>query len=119
MNQASIPELLLLLVLYFLPTIITAAKRRDDWPTPVLVNVFLSWTIIGWFAALYLSLRPSEYERHMAIAAAVADGVAMASTRTEPGWYDDPDAPGQGRWWDGSAWADARLDEYGQPLPPT
>ena len=25
---------------------------------------------------------------------------------TSPGWYDDPNAPGTKRWWDGSQWTD-------------
>jgi hypothetical protein len=29
------------------------------------------------------------------------------------GWYDDPDAPGQQRFWDGSQWTDQR-----RPVPP-
>ncbi|MGH9106009.1 MAG: DUF2510 domain-containing protein, partial [Acidimicrobiales bacterium] len=29
----------------------------------------------------------------------------MARQR-EPGWYSDPGAPGQWRWWDGQAWTE-------------
>lgn len=39
------------------------------------------------------------------------------TTATPPaGWYDDPDATGQLRWWDGSTWTDRRAE---MPPAPT
>ncbi|WP_235933777.1 DUF2510 domain-containing protein [Agromyces humi] len=32
----------------------------------------------------------------------------MTSTTPPAGWYPDPSAPGQTRWWDGTAWAPAQ-----------
>ncbi len=34
----------------------------------------------------------------------------------DPGWYDDPAAPGQLRWWDGTAWTEQT--RQAPPLPP-
>lgn len=34
-----------------------------------------------------------------------------------PGWYEDPQAPGLHRWWNGSEWTDARRSAL--PAPPT
>lgn len=40
------------LVLYFLPTFV-AGRRKHPQGTPIfLVNVFLGWTVLGWFVAL-------------------------------------------------------------------
>lgn len=49
--------ILFLLVLWMLPTIIVFNNKNkvSKWPT-VIVDVFLSWTIIGWFVALAMSL---------------------------------------------------------------
>jgi len=42
--------LLLMTILYFLPSIIAHSKR--DFGGIVLLNIFLGWTVIGWVAAL-------------------------------------------------------------------
>jgi hypothetical protein len=46
------PFWLLGLALYLLPTIIVIARRKKKILGPVLVNVLLGWTFIGWVAAL-------------------------------------------------------------------
>jgi uncharacterized protein YbjQ (UPF0145 family) len=33
------------------------------------------------------------------------------------GWYDDPEHPGQQRWWDGAAWAAPGKSPTGAPVP--
>jgi hypothetical protein len=43
------------LVLYFLPTIIAAA-RRNHVLAIFLIDLFLGWTCVGWIVALILSL---------------------------------------------------------------
>ena len=42
--------LLLLVILYFLPAII--AHDKADFTGILLLNLFLGWTIVGWFIAL-------------------------------------------------------------------
>jgi len=39
-------------LMYFLPTIIAAAKSKRDTLAIFLLNFFLGWTFIGWIAAL-------------------------------------------------------------------
>jgi hypothetical protein len=39
-------------VLYFLPTIIAAIKSKRDTVAILLLNLFLGWSVIGWFVAL-------------------------------------------------------------------
>jgi hypothetical protein len=43
--------LTLFTLLYFLPTIL-AARRGHDVLLPVLLNIFLGWTVLGWIALL-------------------------------------------------------------------
>lgn len=39
-------------VMYFLPTIIAAIKSKRDTVAILLLNLFLGWSVIGWFVAL-------------------------------------------------------------------
>lgn len=48
----TFPFWLLGVVLYFLPTIIVLARRKKNVLGPILVNVLLGWTFIGWIVAL-------------------------------------------------------------------
>jgi peptidoglycan/LPS O-acetylase OafA/YrhL len=40
------------LALYLLPTIIVIARRKKNVLGPILVNVLLGWTFVGWIVAL-------------------------------------------------------------------
>jgi len=51
-----LPFSLVGLALYFLPTIIVLAKRKKNVLGPILVNVLLGWTVIGWIVALIWAL---------------------------------------------------------------
>jgi Superinfection immunity protein/zinc-ribbon domain len=47
------PFFLLIVVLpYFLPTIIAIAKKKRNAGAIALLNIFLGWTIIGWIVAM-------------------------------------------------------------------
>ncbi len=52
----SFPFGLIGLGLYFLPTIIAAARHHNHLLPIVLVNIFAGWTFIGWIVALVWSL---------------------------------------------------------------
>ena len=40
------------MVMYFLPSIIALARSKRDLLAIFLLNLFLGWSIIGWFVAL-------------------------------------------------------------------
>ena len=44
------------LAIYFLPTIIAAARRKYNLLLILLLNIFLGWTLVGWIVALVLAL---------------------------------------------------------------
>jgi hypothetical protein len=48
------------LALYLLPTIIVLARRKKNVLGPILVNVLLGWTFIGWIVALIWALTVDE-----------------------------------------------------------
>lgn len=39
-------------VMYFLPSIIALARNKRDTLAIFLLNLFLGWSVIGWFVAL-------------------------------------------------------------------
>ena len=47
--------------LYFLPAIVAAARRTHNATGILLLNVFLGWTVIGWFVALILAMCSAPY----------------------------------------------------------
>lgn len=49
--------LLVILILYFIPT---AAARPGRRGSVFVVNLFAGWTLIGWVLALYLAIRSKE-----------------------------------------------------------
>ena len=48
--------LLFLLLLYMLPTVVASLRRAHHVGLILLLNVFLGWTVAGWFAALIWAL---------------------------------------------------------------
>ena len=55
----EIVEVVLALVLYFLPAIIADRRKRHDLLILALFNALLSWTVFGWIAALYWAYLPN------------------------------------------------------------
>jgi Superinfection immunity protein len=50
-NQGAAP-LLIVLALYFIPTIVAAIRRHQNAEAILVLNLFLGWTFIGWVLAL-------------------------------------------------------------------
>lgn len=47
---------LILLAVYFIPTIIAICRKHDNTVAIILVNILLGWTFIGWVVALIWSV---------------------------------------------------------------
>jgi hypothetical protein len=43
-------------VLYFLPAIIAALRHTHNATGILLLNLFLGWTLVGWFVAFLMSI---------------------------------------------------------------
>lgn len=48
---------LLFLALYHALTTVAIVKKSEQALKVQLINIFLGWTVIGWFFALYLALK--------------------------------------------------------------
>ena len=43
-------------VVYFLPAIVAAVRHTHNATGILLLNVFLGWTVVGWFVALLMAI---------------------------------------------------------------
>lgn len=48
---------IVLIVLYFLPTMIAAERKVPNRGSVLVINLFLGWTFIGWVVALAMAAR--------------------------------------------------------------
>jgi hypothetical protein len=49
--------LVLILALYFVPTIVAKVRSVSDFGSVAVINFFLCWTVIGWVVALAMAAR--------------------------------------------------------------
>jgi len=89
-GPGSLVVLVLILMLYFAPTIV-ASLRHHQAGSVFVLNLFLGWTLIGWVVALALAVGSS---RPPVIVQQQVGGPTMS--------------PDGHFWWDGRAW---------QPMP--
>jgi Superinfection immunity protein len=47
--------------LYFLPAIIAAVRHTHNATGILLLNLFLGWTMVGWFVALLMAIFSMPY----------------------------------------------------------
>jgi Ca2+/Na+ antiporter len=55
--------LLVVLALYFLPSIVAIARKITHQGSVVVINVFLGWTFVGWVVALAMACRTNRAAR--------------------------------------------------------
>ena len=54
--EASMHFLIFCGVVYFLPAIVAAVRHTHNATGILLLNVFLGWTVVGWFVALLMAI---------------------------------------------------------------
>ena len=47
---------LIAIAFYFLPAILAAARHTHNSTAILLLNLFLGWTVVGWFVALLMAI---------------------------------------------------------------
>jgi hypothetical protein len=50
---------ILVLAVYFLPTVVAVARKVTNQGSVAVINIFLGWTLIGWVVALAMACRTS------------------------------------------------------------
>lgn len=85
MENVDAIVVLLMLTLYFLPTIIAVCRHSYYMAAAIVVNLFLGWTLIGWLLALILSLqnKPKTGSQQIVINTIVGDKNDVKPTKTE------------------------------------
>lgn len=49
-------EIIIILVLYFIPAVIGIARQKRNAGAILVLNLFLGWTVVGWVVALVWAL---------------------------------------------------------------
>jgi hypothetical protein len=62
-NAISLLPVLLVLILYFVPTAIAHRRDVEDYGKIFFVNMFFGWTVVGWIAVLIWSFRAKPFFR--------------------------------------------------------
>lgn len=52
--------IILMLLLYFVPTFVARAREHHNYGAIVALNIFLGWTFIGWVASLVWALTATK-----------------------------------------------------------
>ena len=71
--------LIVALIAYLVPAMEADAREHDHALAITLVNIFLGWTVIGWFAALHAARSPSSEKRVARVAIRVRRATAHAT----------------------------------------
>jgi uncharacterized membrane protein len=53
------------ITVYFLPSIIAYSNKKYNKGTILLINIFIGWSVIGWFIALFMAI--SRNRQHIVI----------------------------------------------------
>ncbi|WP_255555295.1 superinfection immunity protein [Trinickia mobilis] len=67
------------LIVYLAPAMEADAREHDHALGITLVNIFLGWTVIGWFAALRAARSPSSEKRVARVAIRIRRAAAHAT----------------------------------------
>lgn len=82
--------MLVLVVLYFLPTFIAAARKVPNLGSVAVINIFLGWTFIGWVVALAMSARSAPAQQPAPPFSWWTPGGWPPGGAPPPGWDPNP-----------------------------
>lgn len=87
-------EWIILLFLIFMPFAIAVIRGNSNAGWVLIVNLFLSWTVIGWFVALFMALGGDKKVQRVIVVAALPTSKHKLNTPTlvdaHDNWYEYP-----------------------------
>lgn len=103
--------LVIIIGLYFVPTIVAAIRHVPNVGSVIVINTLLGWSIIGWIIALAMAARSSpqpvavhQYNHPISPPTQQPAQAPAKPAGPPPGWYNDPS--GAVRWWNGEQWTE-------------
>lgn len=104
--------LLIILGIYFLPTIVGALRSVVNIGSVVAINLLLGWTLIGWAVAMAMAMRTNPPHVYPQPRRSDTEAAPRGPSTSGPpaGWYDDPQGSARRRWWDGTKWTEHTTD---------
>lgn len=95
--------IILVCVLYFLPTLVAAGRKKSNIGTVVILNLFLGWTFIGWVVSLAMAFGATKADRPMQTVNVYGE---RPTAQNVPLFFLSED----GQYWqDGRQWVDTNL----------
>lgn len=81
--------IILILLIYFLPTIIAFYRGKSNWLAIMLVNLFFGWSFIGWFVALIWAVT-KDVERQSVIINNSVSSNRTSNHLSSPAYQSEP-----------------------------
>lgn len=67
-NSGGLNVAIIVLVIgYFIPTVIAFLRKHKDAPAIAAVNIFLGWSVVGWFIAFIWALSDASGRSHQTV----------------------------------------------------
>ena len=66
---------IILVALYFTPTVVAAIRRVPNIGSVIVINLFLGWSIIGWIVALAMAARSTPPAQQVVLNQSLAPSV--------------------------------------------
>ncbi|WP_396152145.1 superinfection immunity protein [Flavobacterium sp.] len=81
--------ILIIILLYFLPTIIAFYRGKSNWLAIMLVNIFFGWSFIGWFVALIWAVT-KDVERQSVVINNTVSSERTSNHLSSPMYHNEP-----------------------------
>ncbi len=84
-NSGGLNVAIIVLVIgYFIPTVIAFLRKHKDAPAIAAVNIFLGWSVVGWFVAFIWALSDASGRGHQTVVINTTQHIGPAHPPPQP-----------------------------------